>query len=133
MLTSDFATYPVPAPAAATAGTACACLCACGRALSVVQATHSDDGESGADARVVRIPAKTNIPKGTKRPIYWDTESYPRHVGKDRGAPECVAFACLHACMHARSCAVAVAAAAVAVAAAAAAAAWVPALFDNVG
>ena len=40
------------------------------------------------DARVVRIPARSNIPSGTKRPIYWDTEDYPRHVGKDRGAPE---------------------------------------------
>lgn len=53
-----------------------------------VLATHSDDGESGADARLVRIPARKNIPKGTKRPIYWDTEDYPRHVGEDRGASE---------------------------------------------
>lgn len=51
-----------------------------------VLATHSDDGEGGADARFVRIPARTNIPAGTKRPVYWDTEDYPRHVGKDRGA-----------------------------------------------
>ena len=51
------------------------------------QATHSDDGESGADARLVRIPGRPSIPAGTKRPIYWDTEDYPRHVGKDRGAP----------------------------------------------
>ena len=54
----------------------------------MVQATHSDDGESNADARLVHIPARKNIPAGTKRPIYFDTEDYPRHVGKDRGAPE---------------------------------------------
>lgn len=48
-----------------------------------VMCTHSDDGESGGDARVVRVPAKDHAP-GTRRPIYYDTEDFPRFVG-DRG------------------------------------------------
>ena len=48
-----------------------------------VMCTHSDDGESGGDARVVRVPEKDHAP-GTRRPIYYDTEDFPRFVG-DRG------------------------------------------------
>ena len=48
-----------------------------------VMATHSDDGESGGDSRVVKVPAMDWV-RGSKRPIYYATEDYPRFVG-DRG------------------------------------------------
>ncbi|EOD39172.1 hypothetical protein EMIHUDRAFT_223642 [Emiliania huxleyi CCMP1516] len=48
-----------------------------------VMATHSDDGESNPDARVVYVPAMDHAP-GATRPIYYDTEDFPRFVG-DRG------------------------------------------------
>jgi dipeptidase len=46
-----------------------------------VMATHSDDGESGGDARVVKVPAM-DWARGSKRPIYYATEDYPRFVGE---------------------------------------------------
>ena len=48
-----------------------------------VMATHTDDGESRGDSRVVRVPAMDHAP-GSQRPIYYATEDYPRFVG-DRG------------------------------------------------
>jgi dipeptidase len=51
-----------------------------------VLASHSDDGESGADARIVLASAKDHA-AGSMRDIFYDTEDYPRHVGKDRGIP----------------------------------------------
>jgi len=55
-----------------------------------VMCTHSDDGESNPDARIVRVPGVANIAAGEKRNIFWDTEDYPRHVGDKRGVKECV-------------------------------------------
>ena len=55
-----------------------------------VMCTHSDDGESNPDARIVRVPGVANIAAGAKRNIFWDTEDYPRHVGDKRGVKECV-------------------------------------------
>ena len=46
-----------------------------------VMATHSDDGESGGDARVVKVPAM-DWARGSKRPIFYATEDYPRFVGQ---------------------------------------------------
>ena len=46
-----------------------------------VMATHSDDGESGGDSRVVKVPAM-DWARGSKRPIYYATEDYPRFVGE---------------------------------------------------
>ena len=51
-----------------------------------VLATHSDDGESGSDARLVLVPAADHSP-GSVRDIFYDTEDFPRYVGKGRGIP----------------------------------------------
>tara|TARA_B110001452_G_scaffold109724_1_gene91037 strand:- start:162 stop:1919 length:1758 start_codon:yes stop_codon:yes gene_type:complete len=48
-----------------------------------VMCTHSDDGEANPDSRLVKVPASDHA-KGSTRPIYYDTEDYPRFVG-DRG------------------------------------------------
>jgi dipeptidase len=48
-------------------------------------ATHSNDGEGNVDPRLVHIPARDHAP-GSKRPIYWSPETFPRYVGFDRGA-----------------------------------------------
>jgi len=49
-----------------------------------VMVSQSDDGESGADARLCWVPAKDHAP-GSLRPVYYDTEDYPRYIGHDRG------------------------------------------------
>ena len=48
-----------------------------------VMCTHSDDGEANPDSRLVKVPASDHA-EGSTRPIYYDTEDYPRFVG-DRG------------------------------------------------
>ena len=48
-----------------------------------VMATHSDDAEAGPDPRLVRVPSQDHS-DGSSRPIYYDTEDFPRFVG-DRG------------------------------------------------
>ena len=53
-----------------------------------VMCTHSDDGESNSDARIVRVPGVPHIAPGAKRDVFWDTEGYPRHVGDKRGVEE---------------------------------------------
>jgi len=47
--------------------------------------SQSDDGESGADARLCWVPAKDHAP-GSLRPVFYDTEAYPRFVGYERGS-----------------------------------------------
>lgn len=49
-----------------------------------VLVSHSDDAEGADDNRMARVPAM-DYEEGTLRPIYWDTENYPRFVGKNRG------------------------------------------------
>lgn len=46
--------------------------------------TQSDDGEARGDPRMCYIPAADHK-SGDMRPIYWDTEEYPRFVGNHRG------------------------------------------------
>lgn len=50
-----------------------------------VMVSHSDDGETNGDPRLCFIPAADHAPN-TTRPIYWDTEGYPRFVGYGRGS-----------------------------------------------
>ena len=52
-----------------------------------VLSSHSNDAEGRCDVRLVKIPAAAH-PPGALRPVFKDTESYPRHVGEDRGAGE---------------------------------------------
>ena len=49
-----------------------------------VLVTHSDDGMGATDPRVSYVPAADH-PKGSKRPIWPDIETYPRYVGTARG------------------------------------------------
>jgi dipeptidase len=49
-----------------------------------VMASHSDDGESNTDARLIRVPAQNHGPTAT-RPIFYDVEDFPRYVGTERG------------------------------------------------
>eukprot|EP00746_Dinoflagellata_sp_MGD_P164423 gnl/MRDRNA2_/MRDRNA2_93040_c0_seq1.p1 gnl/MRDRNA2_/MRDRNA2_93040_c0~~gnl/MRDRNA2_/MRDRNA2_93040_c0_seq1.p1 ORF type:complete len:572 (+),score=106.59 gnl/MRDRNA2_/MRDRNA2_93040_c0_seq1:93-1808(+) len=49
-----------------------------------VLVSHSDDSEGAGDNRMARVPAM-DFEAGTLRPIYWDTEDFPRFVGKNRG------------------------------------------------
>mmetsp|Transcript_32418 Transcript_32418/g.75317 ORF Transcript_32418/g.75317 Transcript_32418/m.75317 type:complete len:597 (-) Transcript_32418:156-1946(-) len=72
--------------ALARQGMACTTLAA-GKAATAdgsVLLSHSDDGESNPDARLCFIP-RAEYPAGSQRPIYYDTEDYPRHVGHGRG------------------------------------------------
>ena len=46
--------------------------------------SHSNDGEFDTDPRLVKIPSAT-YPEGSKRPIYFSPENYPRYVGTERG------------------------------------------------
>jgi len=47
--------------------------------------THSnDEAKYGGDARLCFIPAQT-YPVGSKRPVYYSPEVFPRYVGVDRG------------------------------------------------
>lgn len=50
-----------------------------------VMVSHSDDGDGTSDARMSYIPA-ADWPAGSARPIWPDTESYPRFVGHSRGS-----------------------------------------------
>mmetsp|Transcript_27745 Transcript_27745/g.79485 ORF Transcript_27745/g.79485 Transcript_27745/m.79485 type:complete len:601 (+) Transcript_27745:79-1881(+) len=47
--------------------------------------SHSDDGEVNGDARLCYVPAADYL-AGSSRPIYYDTEDYPRFVGVGRGS-----------------------------------------------
>eukprot|EP00931_Biecheleriopsis_adriatica_P084570 TRINITY_DN5845_c0_g1_i3.p1 TRINITY_DN5845_c0_g1~~TRINITY_DN5845_c0_g1_i3.p1 ORF type:complete len:551 (-),score=83.62 TRINITY_DN5845_c0_g1_i3:23-1675(-) len=47
--------------------------------------SHSDDGEAFGDPRLCFIPAADHA-SGAMRPIYYDTEAYPRFLGTDRGS-----------------------------------------------
>ena len=49
-----------------------------------VMCSHSDDSEAGFDARLIRVPAQDHGPTA-KRPVFYDTEMYPRYVGTERG------------------------------------------------
>jgi len=49
-----------------------------------VLVTHTDDGENGGDSRLCYIPPADHE-AGSMRPIYWDTEEFPRFVGNGRG------------------------------------------------
>lgn len=46
--------------------------------------THSDDAESNPDARLCWVAAADH-PEGSLRPVYYDTENFPRYVGHSRG------------------------------------------------
>lgn len=46
--------------------------------------SHSDDGDPTNDARLIYVPAKHHRP-GSKRPIQFSGEAYPRYVGKAMG------------------------------------------------
>jgi dipeptidase len=45
----------------------------------------SSDGDGTGDPRLVRVPAR-DWPEGSTRPVYPNTETYPRYVGTARGA-----------------------------------------------
>jgi dipeptidase len=49
-----------------------------------VVVSHSDDGDGASDPRAAWVPAADH-PKGSARPIWPDTEDWPRFVGTDRG------------------------------------------------
>ena len=49
-----------------------------------VMCSHTNDGEGTMDPRLVFVPAKDHEP-GSKRPIYYSPEVYPRYVGYERG------------------------------------------------
>mmetsp|Transcript_89928 Transcript_89928/g.160025 ORF Transcript_89928/g.160025 Transcript_89928/m.160025 type:complete len:611 (-) Transcript_89928:35-1867(-) len=46
--------------------------------------TQSEDGDSGADARLCYVPARDHE-ADSRRAVFFDIEAYPRHVGLDRG------------------------------------------------
>jgi len=50
-------------------------------------ATHSADGEGDTDARLMMVPAMDygENYKNIMRPVFPDTEGFPRYVGEDRG------------------------------------------------
>lgn len=52
-----------------------------------VLASHSNDGEANVDPRLVHVPARHSKP-GSKRPVFWSPESFPRYVGHARNVPE---------------------------------------------
>mmetsp|Transcript_30981 Transcript_30981/g.72982 ORF Transcript_30981/g.72982 Transcript_30981/m.72982 type:complete len:627 (+) Transcript_30981:130-2010(+) len=52
-----------------------------------VMCSHSNDGEFDTDPRLVKVPA-ADYPPGSRRPIYFSPESYPRYVGYERKIPE---------------------------------------------
>jgi len=66
---------------------ACTTLAAGRKATSdgSVLLSHSDDGEAFQDPRLCFIPAQDHA-AGSLRPIYYDTEDFPRFVGSDRGS-----------------------------------------------
>eukprot|EP00427_Karlodinium_veneficum_P034618 CAMPEP_0169278256 /NCGR_PEP_ID=MMETSP1016-20121227/54206_1 /TAXON_ID=342587 /ORGANISM="Karlodinium micrum, Strain CCMP2283" /LENGTH=581 /DNA_ID=CAMNT_0009365961 /DNA_START=61 /DNA_END=1806 /DNA_ORIENTATION=+ len=49
-----------------------------------VLVSHSDDGDPTLDARLIYVPAADHAP-GTKRPIFYTGEAYPRYVGTAMG------------------------------------------------
>ena len=51
-----------------------------------VLVSHSNDGEGDTDPRLVKVEAKDHD-VGSKRPIFYSPESYPRYVGTARGIP----------------------------------------------
>jgi len=70
----------------AAVGDACTCLLV-GKKATVdgsVMCTHSDDGNGKSDPRLMLVPARISNSTAT-RPIYPDTELYPRYVGYSRG------------------------------------------------
>lgn len=52
-----------------------------------LQVSHSNDGEFVTDPRLVRVPAR-DYAEGSRRPVYFSPENYPRYVGYERGIPE---------------------------------------------
>jgi len=56
-------------------------------------ATHSADGEADTDARLMMVPAQ-DYQGGLMRPVFPDTEGYPRYVGAARG-PDYSVESCL--------------------------------------
>lgn len=52
-----------------------------------VLVSHSNDGEFDTDPRLVKVPAQ-EFPPGSKRPVFFSPESYPRFVGTERGVAE---------------------------------------------
>lgn len=49
-----------------------------------VLVSHSNDGDFTTDPRLVRVPAASR-PPGSRRPVHFSPESWPRYVGSDRG------------------------------------------------
>jgi len=50
-----------------------------------VLVSHSDDGDTGNDARLIYVPAMDHAP-GAKRDLFYTAESFPRYVGHAKGA-----------------------------------------------
>lgn len=49
-----------------------------------VLVSHSDDGDPKQDARLIYVPAQ-DYPAGSKRPIFYTPETFPRYLGSARG------------------------------------------------
>jgi len=49
-----------------------------------VLVSHSDDGVPHNDARLIHVPAQDH-PEGSKRPIFYTPESFPRYLGSAMG------------------------------------------------
>jgi len=70
----------------ASSATACTVFAAGKKATKdgSVLVSHSDDGDPANDARLIYVPAADHTP-GSKRPIFYSGEAYPRYVGTAMG------------------------------------------------